>query len=47
MRFDQVDEIWSNNDERSLQETLDILEVYDFVYGILARKIFADVPNFS
>jgi hypothetical protein len=32
LRFDQGNNIWSENKVRSLQEMLDILEVYDFVY---------------
>ncbi|KAI9735981.1 MAG: hypothetical protein M1834_001447 [Cirrosporium novae-zelandiae] len=44
-RFDEVELLWRDCHDRTLQETLDILEVYDFVYGFLVRKIFADVAH--
>ncbi|GAB1198998.1 hypothetical protein APSETT444_008330 [Aspergillus pseudonomiae] len=42
-RFVQVRGIWRDNPDRTLQEKLDILEVFDFVWGFLGRKIFVDV----
>lgn len=43
--FARVWRTWGHNSERTLQEKLDILEVYDFVWGFLGRKIFAEVPD--
>ncbi|KAJ5337519.1 hypothetical protein MYU51_020337 [Penicillium brevicompactum] len=39
-------DIWTNNPERTLLEKLEVLEVTDFVWGFLGRKIFqaADFP---
>ncbi|KAB8260223.1 hypothetical protein BDV32DRAFT_123354 [Aspergillus pseudonomiae] len=42
-RFVQVRGIWRDNPDRTLQEKLDVLEVFDFVWGFLGRKIFVDV----
>lgn len=44
--FDQIESIWLGNPERTLSESLDVLETYDFVWGFLGRKIFADAEDF-
>lgn len=44
--FDCVRAIWQDNPGRTISESLDVLETYDFVWGFLGRKIFADVQDF-
>ncbi|KAI9761062.1 MAG: hypothetical protein M1840_002030 [Geoglossum simile] len=45
--YETLHNMWANNDERTLRESCDVLEVYDFVQGYLVRKIFADVTEIS
>ncbi|KAK2822982.1 hypothetical protein FQN49_007585 [Arthroderma sp. PD_2] len=39
--------IWEYDCKRTLSESFDILEAYDFVWGFLGRKIFADVQDYQ
>ncbi|KAI9837503.1 MAG: hypothetical protein M1819_007153 [Sarea resinae] len=38
-RYSQIHHMWKDNEEMSLQESFDVLEVYDFIYGYLLRKV--------
>jgi hypothetical protein len=38
--FNKVRDMWTDNDSRTLQEKLDIIEIVDFVWVFLVRKIF-------
>jgi len=40
---DWVDDIWSGKPKRDVLESLELIEVYDFVYGFLLRIIFPNV----
>jgi F-box domain len=42
---DSVEDIWSGNLRGGLLESLEVLEVYDFVYGFLLRMIFPNVET--
>lgn len=46
--FEKVEELWTGvTHERTLLQQLHILEVYDFVYGFLLRKIFFDKSSMN
>lgn len=45
--FERILEIWSNNPQRGLSEAIDVLEIFDFVWGFLLRRIFANVADVS
>jgi len=42
---DSVDNIWSGNPQRDVLESLELIEVYDFVYGFLLRMTFPNVET--
>ncbi|PYH67115.1 F-box protein [Aspergillus vadensis CBS 113365] len=44
-RFSQIWKIWAENRDRTLQEKLDLIEAFDFVWGFLLRKILASAPS--
>lgn len=44
--FNYVTAIWQDNRKRTMSESLDIQETYDFVWGFLGWKIFPDVQDF-
>ena len=43
--FGYVWRIWTNNPNRPLPEKLDVLEVTDFVWGFLGRKVFHGIDK--
>ncbi|KAL3256494.1 hypothetical protein ABHI18_007550 [Aspergillus niger] len=44
-RFSQIWKMWAENRDRTLQEKLDLIEAFDFVWGFLSRKILASAPS--
>ncbi|EEH04640.1 conserved hypothetical protein [Histoplasma capsulatum G186AR] len=45
--FEKILKIWTDNPHREVSETMDILEIFDFVWGFLLRRIFGDVTDLS
>lgn len=43
--FVQVWKIWGDNRSRTLQEKLDVLEIFDFVWSFLGRKSFESIAR--
>ncbi|KAL9620304.1 MAG: hypothetical protein Q9160_005203 [Pyrenula sp. 1 TL-2023] len=46
VRFEEVRDLWQDNKIRCLQESLDMLEVYDFIYGFILRKILHPADSY-
>jgi hypothetical protein len=40
-----VNQMWTGRRRRGLAESIDVLEVFDFVWGFLVRKVFADITD--
>ncbi|THC86988.1 hypothetical protein EYZ11_013564 [Aspergillus tanneri] len=51
-RFDMIERLWRDNPQLDVLDSIDLIEVTDFVWGFLVRKLFYDpqkhlpwVPN--